>query len=385
MYHFQVAGWTVPEPVISVGLIALAILLALAAHGIFVRLLLRLTRNTSFVADDVLFRRSLRPMRWIFVAISLALIRSALSLDAAADAIWKQAAGLIVPLLIGWLAISLIRASTKIVEIRSDITVEDNLKARRRRTRSMILGRIATIIVAFITICLMLLSIPGVRSVGVTLMASAGLVGLAVGAAAQPALKNLIAGVQMAFTEPIRIDDAVIIADEWGWVEEIKLTYVVIKIWDQRRLIVPVSKFLDEPFQNWTRDGAGLLGSVFLYLDPSADIARLRDHFEEVVVKEPLFDGRGKVLQVTDANASAIEIRMLATASNSPRTFDLRCAIREKMLAFIRDEMPEAFPRTRAELGSAEWKDAPGRIPDPVHPPQRAPYPEGIGGPEGEE
>ncbi|GGO90632.1 small-conductance mechanosensitive channel [Stakelama pacifica] len=384
MYDLEIAGWRVPEPIISVALIALAIVIALAAHALFVRLLRRITRNTSFLADDVLFRRSLRPMRWILVAIALTLIRPALDLSPTADAIWKQAAGLIVPLLIGWLAISVIRASTRIVEIRSDITVEDNLKARRRRTRSMILSRIAVIIVGFITICLMLLSIPGVRNIGVTLMASAGLVGLAVGAAAQPALKNLIAGVQMAFTEPIRIEDAVIVAGEWGWIEEIKLTYVVVKVWDERRLIVPVSKFLEEPFQNWTRESAGLLGSVFLYLDPSADVARLRAYFEDMVVKEPLFDGRGKALQVTDVSAQAIEIRMLATAANSPKTFDLRCAIREKMLAFIRDEMPAAFPRTRAELGQAEWKRDAEPIRDPVRPPRSAPQEEGIGGPSGE-
>jgi small-conductance mechanosensitive channel len=247
----------------------------------------------------------------------------------------------------------MIRAAGKAIELDADITVADNLRARRRRTRSAILVRIAVFGVGFLTICLMLLSIPSIRSVGVTLMASAGLAGLAVGAAAQPLLKNLIAGVQMAFTEPIRLDDVVIVEGEWGRIEEIRLTYVVVRIWDERRLVVPVSQFLEKPFQNWTRNTSQLLGSVFLMLDPAADIARLRAHAERVVKDNPRWDGRAFVLQVTDSKADAIEVRVLATAKDAATAFDLRCDVREALYAYIRAEMPEALPRRRVAMDAA--------------------------------
>ena len=186
------------------------------------------------------------------------------------------------------------------MELRADIDVDDNLQARRRRTRLAIFSRIGTFVIVFVTIGLMLLSIPGVRDIGVTLMASAGLAALAVGAAAQPALKSLIGGLQMALTEPIRIDDVVIIDGEWGRIEDIRTTYVVVRIWDERRLVVPVTKFLEETFQNWTRKGSELLGTVFLHLDPLAEVDRLRAEFERQVEANPLWDGRVKAVQVTE-------------------------------------------------------------------------------------
>jgi small-conductance mechanosensitive channel len=193
----------------------------------------------------------------------------------------------------------------------------------------------------------MLLSVPGIRSIGVTLMASAGIAGLVVGAAAQPALKNLIAGVQMAFTEPIRLDDVLIVDGEWGRVEQINLTFVVIKIWDERRLVVPVSKFLEQSFQNWTRETSQLMGSVFWYVDPSTDVPRLREKLGEIVTSNPRWDKRFYNLQVTDVKADCIELRGLMTAKDAAIAFDLRCDVREALLRYIRDEMPEAMPRGR--------------------------------------
>ncbi|MBD8679533.1 mechanosensitive ion channel family protein [Sphingomonas sp. CFBP 13720] len=326
------------------------VLSALLVHGVTFRVLRRLAARTPGSVDDVYVAHAWRPARWILVAIALAGVRRPLRLPERWDDLWTQVAGLAVPLLMGWFAIVMIRASVKAVEIATDVSVADNLRARRRRTRSAILGRIAIIAVGFITICLMLLSIPSIRSIGVTLMASAGLAGLAVGAAAQPALKNIIAGIQMAFTEPIRIDDVVIVEKEWGRIEEIRLTYVVVRLWDERRLVVPVSKFLEESFENWTRTTSGLLGSAFFWLDPITNVPRLREHFETVVRADPLWDGRAFVLQVTDTKPDAIEVRILATASDAARAFDLRCSLREGMLAFIRDEMPEALPRRRVAI-----------------------------------
>lgn len=361
------AHWDVPVQVVDALTIAAAILIALAIHWVVMRVARRIAARTPESIDDVFVDAAARPARWILVALALASVRQLLHLDDGARALWGQAAGMIVPLLLGWLAINLIRAGGRAVELSADISVADNLRARRRRTRSAILTRIAVFVVGFITICLMLLSIPSVRSVGVTLMASAGLIGLAVGAAAQPALKNIIAGIQMAFTEPIRIDDVVIIEGEWGRIEEIRLTYVVVAIWDERRLVVPVSKFLEESFQNWTRNSSQLHGTAFFWLDPTADIPRLRARLEELVRANERWDGRGFVLQVTETRPDAIEVRALVTARDAANAFDLRCDVREGMLAFIRDEMPEALPRGRMELGRPGWNE-PVALPVPPVP-----------------
>lgn len=351
-------GWTIPLFVLDLLIAAAAIALAMAVHWIAVRLAHGVSRRTSDATDDVFVDAAVKPARWLFVALALALVRGALHLGPRVDALWSQAAGLIVPALVGWLVIALIGATNRAVALAADISVADNLHARRRRTRADILTRIAVLVVGFVTLCLMLLSIPSVRSVGVTLMASAGLAALAVGAAAQPALKNLIAGIQMAFTEPIRLDDVVIIEGEWGRIEEIRLTYVIVRIWDERRLVVPVSRFLEAPFQNWTRQSAELLGTAFLYLDPTADIARLRDKLDAYVRAHPKWDGRVVGLQVTDVARDAIEARCLVSAANAGNAFDLRCDVREAMMAFIRDDMPQALPRTRAALGGGEWRSA---------------------------
>ncbi len=373
MIDIEIAGRELSGMFLNVLAIAVAVAIALILHFVLLKIARRMAGRTPQSIDDIFVDYASRPALFILVAIALTVVRNYLHLPEWAQTLWIRMAGLILPALVGWLAINMIRAFGRAVELDADISVEDNLRARRRRTRGAILTRIAVLVVGFITVCLMLLSIPGVRSVGVTLMASAGLAALAVGAAAQPALKNLIAGIQMAFTEPIRLDDVVIVENEWGRIEEIRLTYVVVCIWDERRLVVPVSKFLDESFQNWTRQTSQLLGSAFFYLDPRADIARLRAKYEEVVKANPRWDGRAQVLQVTDMTAEAIEVRVLATAKDAGTSFDLRCDLREAMLAFIREEMPEALPRGRTELGRAEWK----RDADAMQPSRPSPQGEG--------
>ncbi len=326
---------------------AVAIAIALVSYRIAMLALRRFTERTPSRADNIVVARIAAPLRWIFVAVALSMAARGIDLPAHQAALGQQIAGFVIPALVGWMVIATIRAANDIVDLRYDISVADNLKARRKRTRYAILTRIAVICVVFITLCMMLLSIPAIRAVGVTLMASAGLAGLAVGAAAQPALKNLIAGIQLAFTEPIRLDDVVIIENEWGRIEEIRLTYVVVRIWDDRRLVVPVSKFLEDSFQNWTRSNAQLLGSVFVYVDPAADVARLRTHVERLVSDNPRWDKRFWNLQVTDATADALQLRVLATAQDASIAFDLRCDIREGLMRYIATEMPEAIVRRR--------------------------------------
>jgi len=330
--------------------IAVTAALVLLAHKVAVLALCHAARRTASGTDDILLRRLTQPSRWLLVAFALSALLPTLALPAPALEILALAMGLLLPALLGWLAVAVLGAVHDIVIASTDISIANNLRARRRRTRATILHRIALFVVLLMTFCMMLISIPSVRSIGVTLIASAGLAGLAMGAAAQPALKNLIAGIQMAFTEPIRIDDVVIMDGEWGRIEEIRLTFVVVRVWDDRRLIVPVSKFLENSFQNWTRETSQLLGTAFLQVDPTADIPRLRAQLEKVVKANPRWDGRVCVLQVTDTAVDHIEVRCLVSAGDAGLAFDLRCDVREAMMAFLRDEMPEALPRRRQEM-----------------------------------
>lgn len=324
----------------------IAVTAAVVAHRVLFGFLGRIARSSESQADDIIVDTLGKPTRWAFVALAIVLVAREIAM---LDDAWEKVAGFVMPALIGWIALAIMRATVSALELRADITVADNLEARRRRTRLAIFSRIGTFVIVFLTVGLMLLSIPGVRDIGVTLMASAGLAALAVGAAAQPALKALIGGLQMALTEPIRIDDVVIIDGEWGRIEDIRTTYVVVRIWDQRRLVVPVNKFLDETFQNWTRRESDLLGTVFLHLDPLVDVDRVRGEYERLIETNPLWDRRVKVVQVTDTSMDSIEVRLLMSAKDAGTAFDLRCQIREAMLAFIRDEMPEAIARRRFE------------------------------------
>lgn len=338
---------TIPPWLTDIALLAVALLGAKLVHWFIFVLLKRWAERTGRKLDDFAIGPFRIPALCLLIATALSVVQPGLALSTAAVAHWQQIAGLVFPGLLGWMAIAVLGMARNVVKIRADVTVEDNLRARQRRTRADILYRIGVIVVSLVAFCLMLISIPAVRSIGVTLVASAGLAALAVGAAAQPALKNLIAGLQMAFTEPIRLDDVVIMDGEWGRIEEIRLTYVVVKIWDERRLVVPVSKFLEESFQNWTRQTSQIMGSVFWYLDPATDIARLRDKLGEVVRANPRWDGRFCNLQVTDTKAEAIEVRALMTAKDASIAFDLRCDVREAILYYIRTEMPDAIVRYR--------------------------------------
>jgi small-conductance mechanosensitive channel len=339
----SMAGWAWDAGV-AILAAALAILVALIAHRVLYGLLKRLTRASERKADDYIVACLERPTKWAMAALGLVL---AARETRALEGVWEKLAGFVMPALVGWIALAILHGLIHAMELKADITVADNLQARRRRTRLAIFSRIGTFVIVFATIGLMLLSIPGVRDVGVTLMASAGLAGLAVGAAAQPALKSLIGGLQMALTEPIAIDDVVIVDGEWGRIEDIRTTFVVVRIWDERRLIVPTSKFLEETVENWTRTTSEILGTVFLYLDPLADIAPIRAEFERRIKAHNLWDGVAQSVQLTDAKPDAIEVRLLMSAADASKAFALRCDMREAMLAWIRENQPEAIVQHR--------------------------------------
>ena len=232
---------------------------------------------------------------------------------------------------------------------RFKLDSDDNLLARKHVTQSRILERVAVVLLFLIGIAAILMTFEGVAQYGVSLLASAGAAGIVLGLALQPLLKNLFAGIQLAITQPIRIDDALLIEGEWGTVEEITATYVVVKIWDWRRLIVPLGYFMDQPFHICTGESASLIGNVMLYVDYSAPVDAIRTRTEEIARQSPHWDGNIVGVQVTDFREGTMELRILVTARTAGKAFDLRCEVREKLIAFLQEEYPHALPRIRME------------------------------------
>lgn len=330
----------------------LAILLAMVVHRIGIVLLRRLVRNRPFTtnATRIAFRAS---------QVCVALFAVRVVLTAAPDDTpglrslsYVCTVALIVALT--WFVMRCIVSVSATITQLNPYDVADNLKARRILTQTRVLTRSAYFIVGLLGLAFVLLTLPGARQFGASLLASAGVAGLVAGIAARPVLGNFIAGLQIAFSQPIRIDDVLIVNGEWGRVEEITGTFVVVRIWDERRMIVPLQWFIENPFENWTHTSSTILGTVFLWLDFKLPVAALRTEFERVCKEAPQWDGRVCVLQVTDSNERAMQVRLLVSAQNSGSAFDLRCAIRESMIAFIAEHHPEALPRLRSAIDPVE-------------------------------
>lgn len=249
-----------------------------------------------------------------------------------------------------WLVILTLKILKNRMLRRYDVNTSDNLKARKIYTQFAVLENIIIFIIVILAIGIALMSFEGIRSVGVSVLTSAGIAGIIIGFSAQKAIGTLLAGIQIAFTQPIRLQDAVIVEGEWGWIEEIALTYVVIKIWDKRRLVVPSTYFIDTPFQNWTKNSADILGTVFLYTDYTVPVDSIREELDRLLENNPLWDRQAKVVQVTDATERTMEIRVLVSAKDSPTAFDLRVHIREKLIDFIKKNYPDSLPKTRIDF-----------------------------------
>lgn len=248
------------------------------------------------------------------------------------------------------IAIRLTSVAQDILFLRYDISLANNLRARKIRTQIIYVKKVMIVFLVILAISFILLNFGSVRKFGTTILTTAGVAGIIIGFALQKSLVNLFAGIQIAFTQPIKIDDAVVVENEWGWIEEINLTYVVVRIWDLRRLVLPITYFTENAFQNWTRNSAQILGSVFLYVDYSMPLAPLREYFEKILNETELWDRETQVLQVTDSTEKIMTIRLLMTARNSPTAWDLRCYVREKMIDFIQHNYPQSLPKFRAAL-----------------------------------
>ena len=352
--RYHPSNWPISQEGLVHTLVALggAIALALAAHWLIFTILRKFTAASSSMMDDVIVAKLRRPVR-------VAMIAFAISIAAENDALvgngWDVLADFLTPAVIGWVAFALVKGMAAGYERQLEL-VGDDVANRGYRTRIAILSRTARVAILIITISLIMLNIPGVRDVGTTMLASAGLAALAVGAAAQPALKSLIAGLQMALTQPLRIGDLVKVDGQAGRVEEIRMSFVTVRTWDERVLVVPTSRFLDQSFENWSRVSEKLTGPVMLHLDPAAEIEPIRAEFETFVKQHPLWDGRNLALLMTEAYPESVELRLSMSAETIGDLFTLRCAVREHMVAWLREHQPGALIRHRLEVEAANQR-----------------------------
>ena len=266
----------------------------------------------------------------------------------------RHANGVLLIMALTWLAIAVVSGLSAGVIARHPVDVVDNLNARRIQTQAKVLSRSAMVVILIAGCAMALMTFPGARQVGASLLASAGVIGIVGGLAARPVFSNLIAGLQLALAQPIRLDDVLIVEGEWGRVEEITGTYVVLKIWDERRLIIPLQWFIENPFQNWTRSSSSIIGTVFLWVDYRMPLAPLRAEAQRLCEASPDWDQRLCKLQVTEAGEGSIQLRLLVTSASSGRNWDLRCHVREGLVDFMQREFPQHLPLLRAELGHAE-------------------------------
>ena len=357
LVRIEEGAGNLPAWAISLILVVGAVLVGYAIHRAVFAFASRLVR------DKELFWRSLvqrmrAPMRLAFILGALVVAIGAAPLSNAGDRAVAQVLVVGFIILVAWLARTALHIWTVLHLRRFRLDTEDNLLARKHVTQFRILKRTSEIVIVILAIAAVLMTFEGVRQYGVSLLAAGGAAGVVVGLALQPLLRSIFAGVQLALTQPIRIDDALLVEGEWGNVEEITSTYVVLRLWDWRRLILPLSYFLENPFQNWTREGARLIGTVFIYLDYTVPVPELRATLEKIARGSPLWDGEVAVVQVTDFRETVMEVRALVSARNAGDAFTLRCEVREKLIAWLQDAYPGSLPRLRAEI--AERPDRPG-------------------------
>ncbi len=269
-----------------------------------------------------------------------------------------------------WLALRAVAAVEGRILRDHPVEVADNLAARRVQTQTRVIASVIKGAVMLVGAAVILMTFPAIRQIGATLLASAGLIGLVAGIAARPVFGNLIAGLQIALTQPIRLDDVVIVDGEWGRVETITSAYVVVRVWDERRLIVPLQWFIEHPFQNWTHTSAELLGTTFLWLDYRTPMDAVRAELTRICESDDRWDGRVCVAQVTETDQTTQQVRLLVSARNSGELFDLRCAVRERMIDFLNAQHPQSLPRLRMDLGRSEVHPAPDPQDSPPAPPR---------------
>ncbi|MBN1870483.1 MAG: mechanosensitive ion channel [Candidatus Omnitrophica bacterium] len=295
-------------------------------------------------------RRIKSPLRFLIPALCVSVIIPFLRLPEKASGFIGHFIQILLIALFGWVVVKVVGIARDALMNHYDINARDNVYARSMHTQIRLIVNIIVVAIILLTVSFILMSFAEIRQIGVSILASAGIMGIVIGFAAQKTLGNLIAGIQIAIAQPIRLDDVVIIENEWGWIEEITLTFVVVRIWDLRRLVVPISYFLEKPFQNWTRTSADLLGTVFIYTDYTVPVKEVRNELTRILENNSKWDKKVNVLQVTNATDKTVELRALMSAADSPTAWDLRCEVRENLLEFLQQRFPECLPRVRIEM-----------------------------------
>jgi small-conductance mechanosensitive channel len=341
-------------------ILALAVLVALLL-GVLIGIIVRRVGRRWPVGVEAA-RRGRIPLRLLLVLIAVRQVVASTTVLGG----WQEPLLTILQLAIlavgGWLLAVIAFVVEDLTLARFRVDMADNRRARRVRTRVSLLRRLTVAAITTVVIAAMLLTLPGAKEAGATILASAGVIGIVAGLAAQSSLSNLFAGLQLAFTDAIRVDDVVVVETEWGRIEEITLTYVVVHIWDDRRLIMPSTYFTTTPFQNWTRKESAVLGAVDLDVDWRVPLTELRAELDRALQASEIWDERVGILQVTDAVGSFVRVRVLVSGVDGPTVFDLRCEVREALVGFLQRRHPQALPRVRVEGGrhAAPSRSAPG-------------------------
>jgi small-conductance mechanosensitive channel len=335
-----------PNPVVALLILAIAVLIALALDR-WVRKLVRRAFGERYPYIFSVFTQTLGVTRLALLILAMIVAIPVAPLAPETAAFLARAMGVAVIGLIGWAAIIALHIAADLYLRRYRLDVDDNLLARKHNTQVRVLARTIDVLLIMLTLSAALMTFPAVRQYGLSLFASAGIAGIVAGLAARPVLSNLMAGVQLAMTQPIRLYDAVIVENEYGTVEEIASTYVVVKLWDLRRMIVPLTYFIEKPFQNWTRENSSLIGNVIIYLDYRAPVDIIREKFNAILKESRRWDGQVAAVQVTDFKEGTMELRLLMSARSSGQTFDLRCEVREKLIDFLQREHPASLPHAR--------------------------------------
>ncbi len=347
------ASWNALIAWVPPWLEALALFVVIGAFGVVVHsLLLRFVARRPPTWHPFLrhaLTRSRRLVRFMILLFAAGMAAGFLPMSTHAAANVRHVFIALFIVQLGWIAAVVTNLAMDRYVGRLDMKASDNLSARKAATQMRIFRQAINVMLALLTAAFAMMSFDAVRQIGVSLFASAGVAGIVAGMAARPMLENLIAGVQLALTQPLRREDAVVINKEWGWVEEINSTYIVVRLWDWRRQVVPLSYLFQNPFTNWTRNSSSIIGTVLVYADFSLPMDAVREKATEIVKASPLWDGQVVNIQVSDAREQVMEVRVLASASDSPRAWDLRCEVREKLIAFIRDTYPDSLPRMRRE------------------------------------
>jgi small-conductance mechanosensitive channel len=349
---FENFGQKLISPAWIVGTIVAAIIVGWVVHALLWSIVRRMARRTRSILDDSLDRHCRPPSRYLFmvIAIQIMLPLAGHHLTHNASHIIQSFLTVSLVLSLAWLLITLTSVLEDLAEEKFRVDVKDNLHARRIWTQVRILKHFTITVIIILAVAVTLMSFERLRQFGTSILASAGVAGIIIGLAAQKTLGNLLAGIQIAITQPIRLDDVVVVENEWGRIEEITLTYVVVRIWDLRRLVLPISYFIEKPFQNWTRVSADLLGTVFIYTDYSVPLDDLRQALNDILGKSQSWDRKVGLIQVTNVSERTVEIRALMSAADSGALWNLRCEVREKLVAHIQEKYPESLPRLRTEL-----------------------------------